>query len=174
MKAHARTLTLAIAVAAAFAVTAVPTFAAVTLRGNGVAKITVVTETNAQSTSSTSFINLPGAAASITVPSLATQLVNVRFSAESYCFGSSAGVGNWCSVRILVDGIEMLPNSGGDFAFDARGVADDFWEGHAMERTILLRGGTHSITVQWAVTSSAVTFRLDDWTLAVTQYNGGH
>ena len=151
---------------------AVPAFAAVTHTGKAVAKITVVTETNAQSTSSTSFIALPGATATVTVPAGKFQLVNARFSAESYCFSSTAT--GWCSVRILADGTEMLPDSGEDFAFDASGNADDFWEGHAMERTLVLGQGTHTISVQWVVTDPSIFFRLDDWTLAVTQYNNGN
>jgi hypothetical protein len=147
--------------------------AAVTHTGKAVAKITVVTETSAQTTTSTSFVNLPGASANITVPAGKFQLVNVRFSAESFCFGASLA-GNWCSVRILADGAEMLPNSGFDFAFDASGDTDDFWEGNAMERTLVLGGGPHTITAQWGVTNAGVTFRLDDWTLAITQHNGGN
>jgi len=149
-----------------------PAVAAVTHTGKAVAKITVVTETNAQTTSSTSFVSLPGASANVTVPAGKFQLVNVRFSAESYCFSSSTT--GWCSVRILADGTEMLPNSGEDFAFDASGTADDFWEGHAMERTLVLGQGTHNISVQWVVTDPRITFRLDDWTMAVTQHNNGN
>lgn len=150
----------------------VPAFAAVTHSGKAVAKTTVVTETNAQTTSSTSFVALPGATANITVPAGKFQLVNARFSAESYCFSSTAT--GWCSVRILADGTEMLPDSGIDFAFDASGNADDFWEGHAMERTLVLGQGAHTISVQWVVTDPSIFFRLDDWTLAVTQYNNGN
>ena len=150
----------------------VPAFGAVTHTGKAVAKITVVTETNAQSTSSTSFVSLPGASASVTVPAGKFQLVNVRFSAESYCFSSTAE--GWCSVRILADGTEMLPDSGEDFAFDASGATDDLWEGHAMERTLVLGQGTHNISVQWVVTDPSIFFRLDDWTMAVTQYNNGN
>jgi hypothetical protein len=151
-----------------------PALPAVTHTGKGVFKTTVVTETAALSTTSPSFVSLPGATATITVPALKVHLVNVRFSAESYCFGSTGLAGNWCSIRILADGVEMLPNSGGDFAFNANGATDDFWEGHAMERTLVLGPGSHTITAQWAVTNSGVTFRLDDWTFAVTQYNNGH
>lgn len=155
-------------------IAAVPAFAAVTHTAKGIFKTIVVTETNAQSTNSTSYVNLPGASATITVPAGKIHLVNVRFSAESYCFGSTSDAGNWCSVRILVDGTEMLPNSGFDFAFNANGNADDFWEGHAMERTLVVGAGTHTVTVQWANTSSNLTFRLDDWTMLVTQYNNGN
>ena len=44
---------------------ATPAFAAVTQTGKGVFKTIVVTETIAQSTGSTTYVNLPGASASI-------------------------------------------------------------------------------------------------------------
>lgn len=152
---------------------AAPAFAAVTHTGKAIFKTTVITETNSQFTTSTSFVSLPGASASITVPAGKKHLVNIRFSAESRCSGSAASA--WCSVRILANGVEMLPNSGTDFAFDANnGSVDDFWESNAMERTLVLAEGTYNITVEYSALFSGLTFRLDDWTMAVTQYNSGN
>jgi hypothetical protein len=152
-----------------------PAFAAVTHTGAAVSKVAVVTETNAQTTSSTSYVDLPGAAVGITVPAGKTQLVQARFTAESYCFGPNSF--NWCTVQIVAVGTsgttQMLPDSGFDFAFDAVGAADDAWEGHAMDRTLVLGPGTYIIKAQWAVTDAASTFRLDDWSFSVTQYNSG-
>jgi hypothetical protein len=161
----------AVAILAALAV-ATPAFAAVTHSGKAVAKTTVVTEGTASSTTSTAYVNLPLANAAITVPAGKFQLVTVRFSAESYCFGS-AGAGNWCSVRILADGVEMLPAVGFNYAFDSRGASDDYWEGHAMERALVLGAGAHTISVQYGVTDANLSFGLDDWTLTVTQQNNG-
>jgi hypothetical protein len=155
-----------------------PALAAVTHTGKAVNQITVVTENNVSSTSSTSFADLPGASASIRVPAGKTQLVQVRFSAESTCFGN-IGLA-WCSIRILADGVEMLPNVGSDFAFDSDGLdanglpLTDYFEGHSMDRTVVLGPGTHTIELQWCVTNSGLSFQLDDWTLTVTQYASGH
>jgi hypothetical protein len=76
--------------------------------------VCLVRETTAQATSSTSYVALPGATGTIAVPFDEIGLILVRFSAESRCTAGAAG--NWCSVRILLDGTEMDPASGLDFA----------------------------------------------------------
>src|SRR5215471_17920304 len=61
-----KTLVLAMAVAIA----AAPAYSFPVIQsGAGVAKITVVTETDAKSTNSTSWVDVPGASLNITVPS---------------------------------------------------------------------------------------------------------
>jgi hypothetical protein len=55
--------------------------------------------------------------------------------------------------------------AGIDYAFDS--VGTDQHEGHAMERSHRLGAGTYIIRVQRAVTNPAISFRLDDWHLAV-------
>lgn len=91
----------------------------------------------------------------------------VRFSAESHCSGI-AGSG-WCSVRILVDGVEADPAADADFAFDSteNGTKPSAsWVSASMERARTVTfSGNHTITVQAAVVFNANTFRLDDWTL---------
>ena len=73
------------------------------------------TGANATATSSTTFVELPGASASVTVPTGATATLFVSFSAESLCTGPSG----FCPVRVLVDGNEAAPVVGTDFAFDS-------------------------------------------------------
>jgi hypothetical protein len=132
--------------------------------------VTIVTESQITFIGSTSFQNLAGATATITVPAGQVQLVEAEFTADSTCWGAFGG--NWCSVQILADGGEMGPIAAGDFAFDGVG-ADDFYEGHAMQRSILLGPGKHTIQVQASVTLSGMAFYVDDWSLTVTQYNSG-
>jgi hypothetical protein len=124
----------------------------------------------AQLTSSTSFVDLPGSSTAISVPGPGNARILARFSAESACFG---GVG-WCSVRILVDGVEMDPVVGTDFAFDStNGGADTAtsWESHSMDRSRIVGPGNHTVVVQRAVVegSTTNTFRLDDWSLTIEQ-----
>jgi hypothetical protein len=129
----------------------------------------VVRDTVNVTTTSTTFVNLPGSGVTFGVPSGTTRFIEARFTAESRCIGGPPG--NWCSVRIVVrntvTGVtrELHPRSGSDFAFDS--VADDFWEAHAMERSIRLGPGRYSLTVQWMTTDASTLFRLDDWHLAV-------
>ena len=139
--------------------------------GKAVTAVTVLTESATTFIGSTAFRNLAGATATITVPAGKVQLVEANFTADSSCQGSFGG--NWCSVQILADGAEMGPIAIGDFAFDGVGSNDDFFEAHAMQRSILLGPGTHTIQVQAAVTLSGMSFFLDDWSLTITQYNNG-
>ena len=140
--------------------------APVTTTAGSINHVNVVTETNAQSTSSTAFVNLPGATATIGVPSGETAVLLARFSAESQCDGGAAG--NWCSVRILIDGVEANPASGLDFAFDSvEAGGSGLWTGSSMDRSRLVGGGVRTVVVQWAVTNAATVFRLDDWSLTV-------
>jgi hypothetical protein len=163
-----RTLAAALFISLTLACSA---FAAQTHSAKAVAAVTVVTESEISFIGSTSFQNLPGATATITVPADKVQLVKAEFTADSTCQGAFAE--NFCRLQILADGAEMAPAGAGDFAFDGVGTADDFYEGHAMQRSILLGPGKHTIQVQAAVTLSGMSFFLDDWSLSVTQYNNG-
>lgn len=135
------------------------------------AAVTIVTESEISFIGSVAFQNLPGATATITVPAGQVQLVQAEYSADTTCQGAFAE--NFCRLQILADGVEMTPVAAGDFAFDGVGTADDFYEAHAMHRSILLGPGQHTIQVQAAVTLSGMAFFLDDWSLTITQYNNG-
>ena len=106
------------------------------------------------------------------VPAQTTQLVNARFTAESFCDADN-GAGDACSVRILAvpaagASIEMNPASGRDFAFDSVPDRQDYHEAHAMERSLVLGPGTWTFKVQYSVSNNMVdNFTLDDWHLAV-------
>ena len=134
--------------------------------GGSITGVKFVTENDAATTSSTSYVDLPGATTKIRVPRGQRALISARFSAESRCSGGIDG--NWCSVKILIGRKQGHPRSGSDFAFDAVGASDDRWESNSMER---YRGpvgpGRYRVRVQWLVTDAATEFRLDDWTLSV-------
>lgn len=143
--------------------------APITFSCTSVKEVKVVTETVAQSTLAAAFIALPGATTTITVPTGTTGCLLLRFIAESSCTGGGA-VSRWCSVRILVDGVEANPVVGTDFAFDSTDTGTETassWESHAVERIARVSAGLHTVTVQWGVNIAGPTFRLDDWTLVV-------
>ncbi len=149
--------------------------AAVTHTGTTIAKITVVTEINFWPITSTSFTDVPGAVATITVPAGVKQLVVASFTSESSCIGSSNAQ---CHLRIVAVNssnvlVELSPAAGLDFAYDSSATQQDFFEGHAANRSIVLGPGTYKIKIQGAAGVSGVTFRFDDWHLQVIQYNGG-
>jgi hypothetical protein len=101
---------------------------------------------------------------SVTIPtSLNQALIVARFSGESLCSGASGG---FCSVRILVDGVEMNPADSATYGFDSPG--DDPLGGNSSERTSgILLAGTHIVTVQAAVLNGATQFGIDDWQLTL-------
>ncbi len=128
-----------------------------TTSGGAIAAVAVARGVDATTTNSTSYIALPGARVTLK----GRGLLLIRYTAESECFGGSG----YCSVRILVDGVEAKPNSGFDYAFDTADGGS--WEGNAMDRSIKVGRGLHTIQVQYASTSSSTSFRLDDWSLTV-------
>lgn len=50
---------------------------------------------------------------------------------------------------------------------------DDAWEAHAIDRSIMLKPGTHIIQVQCAVSDASLSLELNNWTITITQYNNG-
>ena len=151
-----------------------PLSAATTLSATTMRAVKVVRETVASATAATAWVNVPGATATMTVPAFTTDLFVARFTAESVCYGKSG----WCPVRILLNGVEMDPAAGTDFAFDssdAGTASPSSWESHAVERSRPYTTSTAPITVtiqvQYMVTSPGMTVRLDDWHLTVQQFH---
>jgi hypothetical protein len=168
---------------AAFLVAVVPAIGSPTGKsGSAITKVKVLRETVAQTTSSTSYVDLPGSTTTISVPSGHHALILARFSAESNCTDGSAP--DFCTVRIRIGGASAAPASEIDFAFDS---VDDpsnctnallgtncGWESHSMDRSRGPLGpGTYTVKVQWAVTDAAAVFRLDDWSLTIESVNVG-
>jgi hypothetical protein len=126
------------------------------------------------STGSQSFVDLPGAKTTITVPSGQKALILARFAAESTCY---RGPTTPCigSVRILIGGVEAAPDlaDGGGFYFDETQVPNAVESsGRSMERSRGgfggLPAGTYEVKVQYeAVNGSDTTFDLQNWHLTV-------
>ncbi|MFN2468114.1 MAG: hypothetical protein ABR521_08325 [Gaiellaceae bacterium] len=133
----------------------------------GVVAVRTVSGAGAQSTSSTSIGDLPGASTTIEVPAGQTGRILARFSGESACFGANG----YCTVRILAGANELDPAVGNDFVFDSTDGNDETTnsaESRSIDRSSgVLPAGTYTVKVQWAVTAPAPTFRIDDWSLTV-------
>jgi len=145
-------------------------FAALNLYKTGkVNIIQAVTETVPFSTTSSTWVDLPNASLQVGVGSGKQKYFIATFSGESSCVGASG----WCSVRILVNGVEMEPSVGSNFAFDSTATDNvDQWESHSMQRVMGPVGsGQHIVKVQMLQTSSA-SFRMDDWTFTVIKAAG--
>ncbi len=148
------------AVLGAAAVTGVATAAVIGHAGTSITRVSVVTQDAAALYSSTSWTNV----GSTSIYATSGQFIVARFTAESACYGSTSG---WCSVRILVDGVEAEPVVGTDFAFNDAGSASS-WESLSVERVHTVSAtGSHTVVVQ-AASVGSLTDRLDDWTLTAT------
>lgn len=172
-----RTVILVAVVAATLVVASgVAVAVATKLSGGAINQVKVAQETTATTTTSVSFVDLPGASVRVSVPSGEKGLLLARFSAESACYNTTPGSNTndlWCGVRILAvkDGTTterpLQPDE--DFAFDSTDKGTESsasWEGHATDRSLLVGPGRYTVKVQYFASSSA-TFRLDDWHLTV-------
>jgi hypothetical protein len=134
------------------------------ITANGGAKrLMVQQQDDATSITSTSFTQLT--IDKISVPATGKYRVVARFSGESQCNAVS-----WCSLRILVGGVEAFPQSGLDFAFDSPpgNCACKPWSSNAIERTsAVINGGVGSVNVEVQVAAvSGGIWRLDDWSVS--------
>jgi hypothetical protein len=146
------------------------------IRGKSVLTVTKLRGTDAQITRRKAFVPFPTAKTTILVPPNKKAIIDASFTAESACYPVNAALAvGWCSVRILLDGVEMSPVVGTDFAFDSSNGGlqrNQSWEAHAMDRSSkdTVGPGAHTIEVEWGVVGGAAgntEFRLDDWHLFV-------
>jgi hypothetical protein len=123
----------------------------------------------AVTTSSTAFVDLAGSSETFNIPTGETARIYAIFSAESACFGG--GLNRQCGARVVIDGNELNPAVGNDFAFDSSDDGDEgssSWESHAMARSSeTLSAGNHTVKVQIRSSNAATTFRVDDWALVI-------
>jgi hypothetical protein len=131
----------------------------------GIEDIQVKTETTQFSTQSSTYVNVPGANATLTVST--GRAIRVRYSAESVCNKGSGVIGNQCQARIMISpGAEVNPVATEGFAFDSYDGVNGTREAQSMERiSNELTGGTYTVRVQ-VRTQNGVAFTLDDWTLS--------
>jgi hypothetical protein len=132
-----------------------------------VAQVVSQSSATATTTATQTFQELPGSTQNVVVPAGETARLYVMFSAESTCYGGTG----FCSVRITVDGNELLPVEGATAYFDSTDAGDELInspESHAIVRlTDNLSAGTHVVKVERRTTQAATSLRLDDWALVI-------
>jgi hypothetical protein len=160
-----RTTLLPLVVAVTLCLASGVALAATTVvQGNAINKVSVVREDQVQNlgpNTSTTFVDLPGASTTVTVPAGQRGLLLARFSAESDCESDGPG---YCSVRIVAtptggQSTEMQPAAGLDFAFDspdAGGAGVDTLDAHSMDRSLVVGPGNYTVKVQWAAATTYV------------------
>ena len=137
------------------------------LIGCGPAVNSVVRTENAPSvTNSVAFVDVPNAIQGFTVPAGVTRCVKVVFTGEAACRGPAA-VTDFCFIRALLDGVEMLPQGGGFQVFLSE---DPTANAHAYEWVRRVGGGNHIVRIQRRVGNAGTFFDLDDWTFDLQIY----
>jgi hypothetical protein len=137
----------------------------------------LVSSTDVTTTNATSFVDVPNATASVDVPAGQSATLVITLTGESACYGPDLGpsppapapVPGSCLVQVLVDGIQAQPQAGSNYAFDSNNLdTTNQSVRHSQTVTRYLTGaaaGSHTVKIQWQVTSAALTFRLANWTL---------
>jgi hypothetical protein len=138
--------------------------------GAAVTQVKVVTSTGSSiETQSRVYVDLPGAATTITVPAGQKALVIARFTGASQC-GSLNPDDDGCFVRVLIGGLEADPVNAGMFDTAECCSASsngDSWESHAIDRSRGPLGpGTYPVKVQWKADAEN-DFMLWGWHLTV-------
>lgn len=148
----------------------------VTASGRSVTGVNALSgTTNGLTINSTTFADIPGAVTTVVVPAGTRGLIVARFSAESACFyGQPEGINRPCYVRILIGGTSANP-AGDTYVFDwdknainaqnfafapIQSLARDGFRGP-------LAAGTYTVRAQWRVSTSALRFRINRWSLIV-------
>ena len=117
---------------------------------------------------SSTFVDIPGAVVTVTVPQKQTGLVVGRFSAESRCNQGAATTA--CRVALAIFGPGFPPsgvilNGAGD-QFDTEETGDNGYEAHAVQGWKGGLGpGTYTILARYHVTAMPTVFNLDTWAL---------
>jgi hypothetical protein len=123
-----------------------------------------------KSTTSTAPVDIPGMSLQVSVPSNELGLFVIQFSAESLCDHSSVRYYT-CYVRVLVDGIAVRPSP---IAFDTtENFFADAFEAHSTQWVFGPVGsGTHTVRMQFWVSSAAMYFPTQHSTLVVLRSKG--
>ena len=113
------------------------------------------------------WVNVPMAKVQVTVPQGTQRLVKAHFNAETSCSAVGTIIDGWCATRVVArkisgsNTIEMHPQAGVNFAIDSG--SDDAWEGHSMDRALLLGAGTWNVWVQGTIQGTDGALTIDDW-----------
>jgi len=113
-------------------------------------------------TKSASFVDIPGAAATLTVPVALTRCVKVRFFASARCKTTNAN--DVCLLCVTVNNSAGMVHPQANIPFAAE---DNKFVAHAFQWTTRLGAGEHTVRVQAAVQNTATSFVLTAWTMDV-------
>jgi len=165
-----RLFVIAVALIVVSGATGVVLAASSTSSGKAQTQIKVVREnsTTASATSvSTSFVDIPNATTSMTVPAGTSALLVARFQGHGSIIQTTG-----CIVRILVGGTTMEPNGNYPFMGQASSTGSTATSG-MIERSLQVSAGTYTVKAQLRlVTAASVSSQcqLTGWHFAVERH----
>ena len=153
-------LVLGAVIGASVAVAYAATSSFTAVRGGAIAAVAAVRGSTpiTVSTGNTSYANVPGAVLQMR----GRGLLLIRFTAQSDCTGTMAS--DACSVQIVVDGAAAKP-AAPNYVFDANDSSG--FQSPAIDRSIKVGPGLHTIRVKAKVNHAGASFGLNDWSLTV-------
>jgi hypothetical protein len=110
---------------------------------------TYVRQTNSTSTTSTTYVTMPGMSLSVTLPDGVSRWFQVDVIVNGVQAQGSNTIGAW--FRLMVDGVQqdMTRHEFNNAGWELRGIT--------MCRLLVLGAGTHTINVDWATTAGTLT-----------------
>ncbi len=121
-------------------------------------------------TNSVTFVDVPRAVTTVSVPTGQRGVILARFSGSTSCHARTARITGSCAVRILINAAEAEPAVGLNFAFDSTTPGQETsvsMESHSMDRALTVGPGTYTVKAQWATTSPNIEFQRGAWSLTV-------
>lgn len=136
----------------------------VSVAGGGAAGVAYTTGTSLETTSSTTYADIPGA--SMFASTQADGRLLITFSTETECT-TTMSLQDLCQVRVLVDGVEADP---GQVIYEtARFLGSSMasgWASHSHQFVSdPLGAGQHTVAVQFRTTDATTLFGVNMWTL---------
>ena len=127
-------------------------------------------------TTSTTYVALPGASVTLSVPAASTRIFIVSFSAESRLINNPeppAGAASWIELQVRDNGVAMQPQeTTSPLAF----ASANLYQSNAATFCGTVTNTTaatvnHTVSVWWRIVgATGLTGWLDDWTLRVDKY----
>jgi hypothetical protein len=138
--------------------------------------LSLVTGNQQITTTATSWSDVPGATAMVSVASPQTTLI-VQLSGVTGCATTGTPDSDTCTMRVLVDGQPTEPQVDPSVGYMVNRVGPYCCEGGSgsIRASAVVGSGSHTVTVQWEVQdvaplNSGTTWYLNFWTLSVEQF----
>ena len=126
-----------------------------------------VTEDAPSATTASSFLGF--ASNGVTVAANTTRCLLVEFTGETACVGDTGTADDFCYLRAIANGVEMLPMSGGFLAFSSEHGTSQSNSARWLRRVSgASNHTTYTVTLQRKTDGLNTQFNPDDWRFSLT------